>query len=253
VSCCILAPSETAFCNIDNIADPGSLHDLQLEHDLEQRLEQCQEQGANSSASSEDGSYQSEESLEDSSGHNPNVELPRSSGFVPQIEELKTALEFNTALQDASLDNGDLSRDALDRLHNPSTHVFEIDDPNELYSLKMFLATNNTSRQTYVDLRNHHNERYPGDPMLSYDQIKRKVTEWTSIEAIVHDMCHNSCITYTGPFSDHEQCPHCSEPRYDALRLENSNGKVKVASQQFYTLPLGPQLQALWRSPDRAS
>ena len=56
-------------------------------------------------------------------------------------------------------------------------------------------------------------------------------------------MCINSCIAYTGPFKDLDKCPKCATERYK----ENSN---KVPRQQFYTIPLGPQIQALWRTPD---
>ena len=65
---------------------------------------------------------------------------------------------------------------------------------------------------------------------------------------IIHDMCPNSCITYTGPFLRLAVCPECNEPQYDQLKLVESKGKVKVACQSFHTLPVGPQLQAAWRS-----
>ncbi|PFH49418.1 hypothetical protein AMATHDRAFT_147692 [Amanita thiersii Skay4041] len=60
-------------------------------------------------------------------------------------------------------------------------------------------------------------------------------------------MCSNSCVAYTGPFSECEVCPFCQAPRY---HLRNSNKPQPV--QRFYTIPLGPQLQALWHSPDGA-
>jgi len=70
----------------------------------------------------------------------------------------------------------------------------------------------------------------------------------------MHDMCVNSCIAYTGPLEKLESCPQCYEPRYQPTPECNEDNDdqdeeiehVKVPHQQFSTLPLGPQLQALW-------
>src|SRR5712672_200472 len=66
-------------------------------------------------------------------------------------------------------------------------------------------------------------------------------------------MCINLCIAYTGPFLGLDSCPTCSEPRYDQFRVEITSGKEKVARQQFHTIPIGPQLQALYQDPQSAT
>jgi hypothetical protein len=118
--------------------------------------------------------------------------------------------------------------------------------------LEHFLATIHSSEQTYTDLRNIHNARYPTDPLLSYDQIKRRVAQWSGVVPIVHHMCPQSCAAYTGPYDQLEVCPECNQSRYDQFRLQTSQGKVKVPVQTFYTIPLGPQIQAMWRNPTTA-
>ena len=65
---------------------------------------------------------------------------------------------------------------------------------------------------------------------------------------LIRDMCVNSCVAFTGPFLT---CPECGEPCYD-IKLAASNGKIKVARQEFHTMPIGPQLRALWRHRDSA-
>ncbi|KAH9990110.1 hypothetical protein BJV77DRAFT_911903, partial [Russula vinacea] len=55
-----------------------------------------------------------------------------------------------------------------------------------------------------------------------------------------------SCHAFTGPFSQRESCTLCGEARYDVAQLA-STGK-KIPRQQFCTILLGPQLQALRRS-----
>ncbi|KIM71551.1 hypothetical protein PILCRDRAFT_804895 [Piloderma croceum F 1598] len=53
-------------------------------------------------------------------------------------------------------------------------------------------------------------------------------------------MCINSCLAFTGPFSELSECPTCNEARFDSL--------TELPRQKFHTIPIGPQLQALWRS-----
>ncbi|KAH9920361.1 uncharacterized protein B0H18DRAFT_881116, partial [Fomitopsis serialis] len=62
-------------------------------------------------------------------------------------------------------------------------------------------------------------------------------------------MCPNSCLAYTGPYAALETCPHCGEPRYDAVAAARN---IKKAHQQFNTFPIGPQIQARYRSPSGA-
>ncbi|KAF8586222.1 hypothetical protein K439DRAFT_1646340 [Ramaria rubella] len=64
-------------------------------------------------------------------------------------------------------------------------------------------------------------------------------------------MCPNLCMAYTGPYSELEECPYevCGESCWDTFQLKMSWGKIKVPAKRFSTMPIGPQLQALWRSP----
>ena len=114
-----------------------------------------------------------------------------------------------------------------------------------MYSLKQYLALQGASHKTYTAFQANHNDTFPDMPMLSYKQIDKKVGEWSGILLIVHHMCPVSCIAYTGPLADLETCPECKRSRWDIFQLVNSQGKVKVAAQHFYTIPIGPQIQAL--------
>ncbi|KAF8148581.1 hypothetical protein B0H34DRAFT_668287, partial [Crassisporium funariophilum] len=44
------------------------------------------------------------------------------------LEELRIAQEFIAALQDTTLDNGDLPPEVVDRIRNPLTHKLNLDD-----------------------------------------------------------------------------------------------------------------------------
>lgn len=71
-----------------------------------------------------------------------------------------------------------------------------------------------------------------------------KITEISGVTPLMQHMCVNSCIAFTGPFSSLEECPLCNEARYKTIDGEATHNP----RQEFYTIPIGPQLQALWRT-----
>ncbi len=57
-------------------------------------------------------------------------------------------------------------------------------------------------------------------------------------------MCKNSCVAFTGPFSNLDVCPRCGASKFCP--------ETNKVYQEFVTIPIGPVLQALWRSPASA-
>ena len=133
--------------------------------------------------------------------------------IVPAVKKLKLSCQFVDAVARATLNNSGLSDEVLLRLRDPPQHLLKIDDPSELYSLKQYLASQGASHKTYTAFRENHNDAFPDIPMLTYEQIDKRVGEWSGIHPIVHHMCPNSCITYTGPLVDLETCPKCKHSR----------------------------------------
>ncbi|KIK35849.1 hypothetical protein CY34DRAFT_26510 [Suillus luteus UH-Slu-Lm8-n1] len=151
-----------------------------------------------------------------------DVEALAQSVILPKIKE---AMEFVLSLRRASLTDllAQICEDALD-------------------------AYNHICRST---LRNFAGAE-GADEILSFHAVERLISQRTGVEAIEHDMCSQSCLTFTGPFTDLKNCPMCGTHRWDQAKLHASNGCVKVASQKFATIPLGPQLQGLYCHPDSA-
>jgi hypothetical protein len=168
-----------------------------------------------------------------------------------RIETIKITQAFIKEIHAATLDNGNLDDDILDRLRNPQEGPTEISDPDIRLSLDLFLACTNASEETYKSCRDAILHRYPASNVLSYYSVKKLVAESSGVVAVYDDMCINSCHAFTGPFSHLESCSLCGEARYDAAR-SMSTGK-KIPRQQFSTILLGPQLQALRRSYSGAS
>ena len=139
----------------------------------------------------------------------------------------------------------------LERLRHPLEEVTELDDPDIRLSIDLFLADTDGSEKIYNESRAACLRRHSTDKVLSHHLVKKKVAELSGITSIIHDMCPNTCVAYTGPYADLDKCPLCHESRYDEARLA-STGK-KEPRQQFHTFPLGPQCQARYRSPEGAS
>jgi hypothetical protein len=124
-------------------------------------------------------------------------------------------------------------------------------DPSIHLSIKLFMATLNSSQQTYESVRAAILEQHPEDNILSYHEVKKTIEELTGVTSIAHDMCIDTCVAFTGPFSTLEHCPLCRKPRYKEEQPSVRNTK-KTPNRVFHTIPLGPQIQALWSSPDGA-
>ena len=169
-----------------------------------------------------------------------------------EADDVEWTNQFNELIRHASLDNAhnNLDEESCDRLCNPPEHILILEDPDVRLSIKIYMDMQNASEKTYKAVWEDILERYPDSAMLSFDQVKRRVEELSGIVPILHDMCINSCIAYTpGPWANHQECHFCHEPRYDPLK---STANKNVPRQQFYTFPIGPQLQALWRTVDGA-
>jgi hypothetical protein len=157
-----------------------------------------------------------------------------------KLGDLKEALEFIKAVENASLDNGDLDSETVERLRNPIEEPLDVSDPDLRYSLDIFIATSNASERTYHKVRDATLRRHPNDRVLTHYEVKKKVAELSGVVPILSHMCPNSCMAYTGPHADRTACKLCKAPRYDGNN----------PAREFYTIPLGPQLQALFRSPE---
>ncbi|KAI5981466.1 hypothetical protein F5J12DRAFT_731404, partial [Pisolithus orientalis] len=86
----------------------------------------------------------------------------------------------------------------------------------------------------------------------SHYTVEKLIAGYMGVDLIKHDMCPDTCVAFTGPYSSLDMCPICGRDRYDHIRLCTSGGRSHVAHQKFVTIPLGPQLQALWRDPQHA-
>ncbi|KAF8164219.1 hypothetical protein K438DRAFT_1984740 [Mycena galopus ATCC 62051] len=174
--------------------------------------------------------------------------LPRGPPTIV-LDNLKIDQAYIDLLKTATLDDSDQDKDALHRIRNPIQEVLHIDnDPDLLLSIKNFLSLTNASDKAYTEIRDNIMSRFPECQMLSHHLVKQKIIDLTGVVSIVNDMCVNSCVAFTGPRADADACSECGESRWDPQRFADSDGVAKVPRKTYHTIPLGPQLQALWRS-----
>ena len=176
-----------------------------------------------------------------------NPDLLDAQDITVSLGDLKDTLAAIQEIGNASLST-QFDEDDLLRLKNPAMEELDISDPYFRLSLEMYLILTNASQETYRELiaallRCHPEAR---GRLLSYDQIKRRVKDMTGIVPIQDDMCVNSCMAFTGPYKHLDTCTECSEPRYDQAIFRSSDGKIKKPRQSVTTIPVGPQIQALW-------
>ena len=142
----------------------------------------------------------------------------------------------------------------LAALRDPQEHTESSPEDNPYFrcSVRNFIDLLGSSQDTYARICQNLLELFPDTPMLSYDQVKRRVRKLSGVVTWEHHMCVHGCIGFTGPFSDLETCPECGESRYDQAKLEATDGLVKEPRKVFTTFPVGPQPQAHWKDPKSA-
>ena len=165
-----------------------------------------------------------------------------------RIESIKICQEFISQLSNATLDNGKLDAPTLDRLRNPVEGNYDISDKDTRLSLDLFLATDNASDAVYNYVRDAIHRHSPDIHVLSLYHVKELASEITGVVSVPDKMCIDSCVAFTGPYSDLEACPVCGESSYNPLEFAES-GK-KIARKEACTFLLGPQLQALRRGKE---
>ncbi|KAG6915098.1 hypothetical protein DXG01_013440 [Tephrocybe rancida] len=146
-------------------------------------------------------------------------EFAINDAFVPRTEELRITLEFKKSIENASLNNGDLDAEQLCTLRFPPQHVPALDNHHILLSLKLFVSTTIAANQVYTNVRAH-------------AAIKKLVAQMSGVTPIVKDMCPNSCIAYTGPYSDLTACPYpdCRTSRMDPLQQTKLPSNIFIPS-----------------------
>ncbi|KAF9034266.1 hypothetical protein BJ165DRAFT_1417414 [Panaeolus papilionaceus] len=164
------------------------------------------------------------------------------------IESLELSQRYIESIRDATLENSGLPQRTIEELRNPRHDIEEdLHDPDTRLALDIFISCLHASEATYNNITKATARRFPEVECHSHYSIKKLFERATGVVALTNDMCVNGCHAFTDADTNLEECKKCGEHRYDQKHLPK-----KVPRKTFCTLPLGPQIQALRRSPDRA-
>ncbi|GJE88558.1 hypothetical protein PsYK624_046410 [Phanerochaete sordida] len=178
------------------------------------------------------------------------------------LADLQTSLDFIKALQSATLENDHIDEAVRERLRNAPQQLPPLDAATR-HALELYLehqaegpyTASQRSGTTYVTsvLQDLGLDLPDELKPMTYHQAKRCAEDLSGVSAIHEDMCVNTCIAFTGPFRDLDKCPECGEDRFE-LRFTSTNSRTRtrVARRNFLTLPVGPQIQALYRTAEGA-
>jgi hypothetical protein len=165
--------------------------------------------------------------------------------LVPHLDALRVLVDFIKGIEGASLNNDPLPGNIWECLWSPSTTPPLI-DANLRMCLGIFLETTNGSQATYDSVCQFIKQRYPDANTLSYDQMKRKLAELTGVVPVMTNMCFDTCMAFAGPYSELRACPECHNPWFETVT--QGNKRVSVPCRQAFTIPVGPQIWAQYRS-----
>ncbi|KIK13056.1 hypothetical protein PISMIDRAFT_119622 [Pisolithus microcarpus 441] len=162
-------------------------------------------------------------------------------------------MQFILALKNMSLKDpaSKLTSKAIEKIQNPPSHADPINDPGTHFSTSTYLALENASQLAYnrvCQAAQCHTPKF--DCILTFHNIEKSIPSYTRVISIEHDMCHNTCMAFTGPFSQLEACPTCNMSCWKQERLQGTHRRSRVAAQTFTTIPISPQLQALYWHKD---
>src|SRR6266702_4697329 len=138
--------------------------------------------------------------------------------IVPHLEALHIATNFIDGLSGASLDNDPIPADVRERLRSPFTEPISIDRDLRL-SLKLFLGTIPGSQASYESVCSAVREHTPGTQTLSYDRIKRTITELTGVVPVCYDSDTFHFLSSCDSFTLHVPSPmtHSGLTNHDSL------------------------------------
>ncbi|KIK15072.1 hypothetical protein PISMIDRAFT_16793 [Pisolithus microcarpus 441] len=178
-----------------------------------------------------------------------NLEELASTARLPKLQ---WSMGFIQAIRNASLDDGiGLMGEDLGQLRNPPKEPLCMDDRYTELALSMFIALEHSSEATYEKIWQAIRKCFPEAELPSFHQTECILSNLSGVMSIVNNMCINSCVAYIGPFSNLNTCPECNEPCYNQVKLHRSDGRIKHPCAVFHMIPIAPQLQSLWRHPEK--
>ncbi|KAL0567757.1 hypothetical protein V5O48_014238 [Marasmius crinis-equi] len=231
------------FIEEDALAD--NIAQLQLDDDeqIQQPSEEVQHETDSTQAGEDRDDGREEEEGHSSEGERDQTEEDGEEETQITLDDLKNIVRvIQMAFDyDFHVEKTQWTEEQWHSFWNPGSNIPELlTDKKFRYSLEHYLSlAERSSRETYEKQRAI-NQKYYGIDSFSHYQVKSRLETLTGIIPILYDMCVNSCMAFTAIYEELLQCIYCGEDRYE-------DAEHTKPRRRFETIPLGPQIQALWR------
>jgi hypothetical protein len=133
-------------------------------------------------------------------GGPPASDSDSEDELIITLDKMKIDHQFITMAKEATLES-QFSPAELETLQNPQEQELSpSDDPDLWCSIDFYISSLDhiQSQRAYSKSRAIVRSHFPGSNMLSYDQVKRRVSDLSGVVTWKHDMCINSCVGFTG-------------------------------------------------------
>lgn len=172
---------------------------------------------------------------------------------LPQavLPDLQFSQENIECIRNAELKDDILDAEIREQLTSSPLRDIDPIEPGDRASIELFEALSDCSQAVYARVRDIFMKYNPDLKILSYPATKTRIQQITGVIKLTYDMCPDGCMAYVSADADRETCRDttCGLSRWDPIKLAKGE---KFHAGWFYVFPLGPQLQAAYRSPGTA-
>ncbi|KIK81204.1 hypothetical protein PAXRUDRAFT_156654 [Paxillus rubicundulus Ve08.2h10] len=135
------------------------------------------------------------------------------------LPKLRKIMDYVLLVKNAALEDpiAQMDDDMLGRIWNPPQGPLQIDSPGIHHSIAAYLALEHASQEAYkCVIHSTRRQSYPApdgvdDELLSFKAVEKLIALYTGIDPIWHDMCPDSCVGFTRPFEDLDDCLTCNK------------------------------------------
>jgi len=103
----------------------------------------------------------------------------------------------------------------LVKLRNPVRMLLIIENKSIRHSIQSYLSLKHASQRAYNGIIASTQFNFPEahniNGCLSFRAVKSFLAANTGIDHVLYNMCPNSCVGFTGPFANLENCPLCQK------------------------------------------
>ncbi|KIK75820.1 hypothetical protein PAXRUDRAFT_171593, partial [Paxillus rubicundulus Ve08.2h10] len=158
----------------------------------------------------------------------PEIDLDTlaQATILPKLQE---SMEFISLIRNASFLDLIMKHtpDIIKQMRNAPQGLMDLNNPGLCHSISCYLSNEHASQIIYDSIIRSTLSNFPQaegvEDCLSFKATESFIKKYTGIKYVLHNMCPDSCMEFTGPFEDSDNCPMYSISHWDVVKLQESN------------------------------